>query len=654
MKRLEVGVKWHPRLWVAGMPGPILRFNDAELDVGRYELRRNGSLLRLERLPMELLALLASRQGELVTREEVIERLWGKGVYLDAEQGINTAIRKIRMCLRDTAERPKYIQTVVGKGYRFVPPVTFVVNNGVNGPTTHHPQAATKPGTRRRIHIATIAALVCVAAAAGIYWRPTTHRSVARASSDRLMLAVLPFVNLSGDPRQDYFSDGVTEEIITRLGSFNPGRLGVIARTSTIQYKATKKSVAEIGRELGVDYVLEGSTRSIGARVRIAAQLIQVRDQTHIWADSYDAEMRDILDVHHNIASAVASSISVALHEASGQSVVRSVDPQAYEDYLRGRFLFEQRTEDSLIAGMQHFRKSAELDPRFAGTYAGIADCYALLEYYGYMSPKEAYPNALAAVMKALQLDPQSAEAHLALGYIRNHYEWNWREGESEVQTAIAINPSYSLAHQWYSYFLFETGRVNEAIDEGMSAVQFDPVNVQAILSLAWRLERVGRYEEAVRQAQSAVEIAPAAPLPHLTLAENYEAEGDLGRAAAEFERTLVLRNDSRLLQAFRRSLSQRGFREAKLVTEREDNLAQITRLKKRERAGRYVSPAAFAERYARLGDKDNAYRWLLEAFRERSSLMIELGFRDDFDFMRSDPRFKDLVRHVGVPHFWQ
>ena len=195
------------------------------------------------------------------------------------------------------------------------------------------------------------------------------------------MLAVLPFVNLSGDPQQDYFSDGVTEEIITRLGSFNPGRLGVIARTSTIQFEGTKKSVAEIGRELDVDYVLEGSTRSVGTRVRIAAQLIQVRDQTHIWAESYDAEMRDVLDVHHNIASAVASSISVALHEAtSKQSVVRSVDPKAYEDYLRGRFLFEQRTEDSLIAALQHFRKSAELDPRFAGTYAGIADCYALLE----------------------------------------------------------------------------------------------------------------------------------------------------------------------------------------------------------------------------------------------------------------------------------
>lgn len=638
------------------MPGPIIRFNDTELDLGRYELRRNGGLLRLERLPMELLVLLASSQGELVTREEVIERLWGKGAYLDADQGINTAIRKIRICLRDTAERPKYIQTVVGKGYRFVPPVTFVANNEGNGSTTHHPPVATTSRTRRQIHIATIAALVCVAAAAGIYWRPTIHRSVARASSDRLMLAVLPFVNLSGDPQQDYFSDGVTEEVITRLGSFNPGRLGVIARTSTIQYKGTKKSVAEIGRELGVDYVLEGSTRSVGTRVRIAAQLIQVRDQTHIWADSYDAEMRDVLDVHHNIASAVASSISVALHEAtSGQSVVRSVDPLAYEDYLRGRFLFEQRTEDSLIAALQHFRKSAEVDPRFAGTYAGIADCYALLEYYGYMSPKEAYPNALAAVMTALQLDSQSAEAHLALGYIRNHYEWNWREGKSEVQTAIAINPSYSLAHQWYSYFLFETGRVNEAIDEGMSAVQFDPVNVQAILSLAWRLERIGRYEQAVRQAQSAVEIAPASPLPHLMLAENYEAEGDVGRAAAEFERALVLRNDPRLLQAFRRSMSQkRGFREAKLVTEREDNLAQITRLKEREHAGKYVSPAAFAERYARLRDKDNAYPWLLEAFRERSSLMIELGFRDDFDFMRSDPRFKELVRRVGVPQFWQ
>ena len=199
--------------------------------------------------------------------------------------------------------------------------------------------------------------------------------------------------------------------------------------------------------------------------------------------------------------------------------------------------------------------------------------------YYGYISPKEAYPNALTAVIKSLQLDPWSAEAHLALGYIRNRYEWNWREGESEVQTAIAINPSYSLAHQWYSYFLFETGRVNEAIDEGMRAVQFDPVNVQAILSLAWRLGRVGRSEEAVREAQSAAEIVPASPLPHLTLAENYEAQGDVGHAAAEFERALVLRNDPRLLKVFRRSLPQRGFREARLVSEREDSLAQITQL---------------------------------------------------------------------------
>ncbi len=635
------------------MPGPILRFNDTEIDVGRYELRRNSSLLRLERLPMELLILLASRQGELVTREEVIERLWGKGVYLDTEQGINTAIRKIRICLRDTAENPKYIQTVVGKGYRFVPPVTLTANEEVVRPATGHPPIATMPRTWRRIHIATLAALVC-AAAAGIYWRSTT-RSVASSSSDKIMLAVLPFVNLSGDPQQDYFSDGLTEEIITRLGSFNPSRLAVIARTSTIQYKGAKKSVAEIGRELGVDYVLEGTTRSDGTRVRVAAQLIQVRDQTHIWANSYDTEMRDVLDVHRNIASAVASSISVALPEAAReQSAARSVDPQAYEDYLRGKFLFEQRTEESLIAALHHFHESAGLDPRFAGTYAEIADCYALLEYYGYMSPKEAYPQALAAVTKALQLDPQSAEAHLALGYIRNHYEWNWREGESEVQTAITINPSSSLAHRWYSYFLFETGRVNEAIDEDMRAVQFDPVNVSTMLSLAWRLQRVGRYEEAGRQAKSAVEIAPASPLPHLTLAENYEAVGDVGRAAAEFERALVLRNDLRLLHVFRRTLPQRGFPEAKLVTEREDNLAQITRLQERERSGKYVSPAAYAECYARLRDKDDAYRRLLEAFRERSSLMIELGFRDDFDFMRSEPRFKDLVRRVGVPQIRQ
>jgi TolB-like protein/DNA-binding winged helix-turn-helix (wHTH) protein/tetratricopeptide (TPR) repeat protein len=632
------------------MPGPILRFNDTEIDVARYELRRNSSLLRLERLPMELLVLLASRQGELVTREEVIERLWGKDVYLDTEQGINTAIRKIRICLRDTAENPKYIQTVVGRGYRFVPPVTLAANEGVAGPATRHPPIATSPRSWRRIQIATLAALVCVAAA-GIYWRSTTRRSVASSSSDKIMLAVLPFVNLSADPQQDYFSDGLTEEIITRLGSFNPSRLAVIARTSTIQYKGAKKSVAEIGQELGVDYVLEGSTRSDGTRVRIAAQLIQVHDQTHIWADSYDAEMRDVLDVHRNIASAVASSISVALPEAGrGQSAARSVNPQAYEDYLRAKFLFEQRTEESLIAALQHFHKSAELDPSFAGTYAGIADCYALLEYYGYMSPKEAYPQALAAVMKALQLDRQSAEAHLALGYIRNHYEWNWREGESEVKAAITINPSSSLAHRWYSYFLFETGRVNEAIDEDMRAVQFDPVNVSTMLSLAWRLQRVGRYEEAVRQAKSAAEIAPASPLPHLTLAQNYEAVGDVGRAAAEFERALVLRNDPRLLQVFRRNLPQSGFRQAKLVTEREDNLAQITRLQERERSGKYVSPAAYAERYARLGNKDDAYRRLLEAFRDRSSLMIELGFRNDFDFMRSDPRFKDLVRRVGVP----
>ena len=638
------------------MPGPVLRFNDTQLDVGRYELRRNGDLLRLERLPMELLVLLATRQGELVTREEVIERLWGRGVYLDAEQGINTAIRKIRICLRDTAENPKYVQTVVGKGFRFVPSVTIleppaavsaqgaaaIAAAPAPAPTpTPVPEAFRVSPFGPRTLIATAAIVVVVAFAIG--WYRYRHRTP--ESAPVRAIAVLPLENLSGDPSQEYFADGITDELITEIAQLRP--LRVTSRTSIMRYKGTHKSLPEIGSELGVDAILEGTVRRSGGRVRITAQLVEAHSDTHLWSAEYDREMKDVISAQQEVARDVAEQIRLnVLPQQRRPLATRVVDPEAHDAYLKGLHFWDVHTFESMNQALHYFQDSVRRDPGFAPAWAAMATSYCVLDYQGTDRPSVLYPKALAAAQKALQLDPTSAEAHTGLACIHNLFEWNWEEGQNELRKATELNPSYSLPHQWYSFILMRIGQTEPSIQQMKITLDLDPVSLRVNQTFASRLMEGRRYGEAIRQYLRVIELYPNNVPVHGELSDAYERAGNFEEAAKEFEKFLTLDETGRTFLPTCKKLGYRDCKRKFMVAEAKQDVIDLNR---KHRRGAYVPAVEFTWAYLQMGDKEKAMHFLETAFEERSSRMLELGL-PQYDELRPDPRFQKLISRIGLP----
>jgi TolB-like protein/DNA-binding winged helix-turn-helix (wHTH) protein len=426
------------------MPADVVKFGDGlELDRNSYELRRAGRALKLERIPLDILFLLVERRGQLVTRDDIIGKIWGKDVFVDTDSSINGAIRKIRQVLKDDPENPVFVQTVTGKGYRFIAAVTEAEfpahksggkNLEFSNTITQEPSTLLAAGQERRVAltswpwVASLAVLLVVVLAAAIFGLRLRARSQT-ASEHRVMMAVLPFANLSNDPEQEYFSDGLTEETITDLGELNPERLGVIARTSAAAYKHTNKTIAQIGRELGVDYILEGSVRREGGVARISAQLIRVKDQVHLWAHNYDRETGGLLALQNELGRAIAQQVQVKLAPPSGGGSTNKYapNPEAYELYLKGRFYLNQRTYAEIDKSTEYFQRCIEKDPGFALGYAGLADSYLANTI---RSPQDFDPKAKAAAARALELDGDLAEAHAALGAEKADFEYDWPGAE--------------------------------------------------------------------------------------------------------------------------------------------------------------------------------------------------------------------------------
>lgn len=627
------------------MPGPIFRFNDTELDVGRYEIRRNGRTLRLERLPMELLIFLASRKGELVTREEVIECLWGKSLHLDADQGINTAIRKIRMCLRDTAENPTYIQTVVGKGYRFIPPVEITqpeiatVSNEPSQKIENLEPSATRASRSFRFAwywIATAAVAVMVVTA-GLAWvrhahpkpRPTEIRSI----------AVLPFENLSGDPGQDYFVDGVTDELITELAKM--GGVRVISRTSSMQYKHAKGNLRKIASELNVDAVVEGAVARSNNRVRITAQLIRSSSDQHLWADSYERDVSDILALQTEIAAAVARELRVELAlQSPATTSARPLNQEAYAEYLRGRYAWNLRREPALLEAIQHFESAIRIDPGFAQAYSALADCHTALGYLNARSPEDTFPNAKLAAKKALELDSSLAEPHASLAYYYLYYERDWHAAESEFRKAIELNPSYALAHDWYGVYLTARGRWSEALAEMKRARELDPLSLPISTDEGFSLYYSGNYDAAIKSLQETLAKDPGFPVAHLWLGRAYEEKGMYPEAIAEFEKV------QKALPNWPVAIAATGWvygRSGKTVDARRV-LAELNRLSEH----RYVSSYAIALVQCGLGERDETLRFLDLGLKERTNWMVWTALDPRWQPVRSDTRFKELLHKIG------
>ena len=475
------------------------------------------------------------------------------------------------------------------------------------------------------------------------YFAWQQFRARAQPSTGKIMLAVMPFQNLTGDPSQDYFTDGLTEEMITGLGRMQPERLGVIARASVMQYKHGDKPVAQIGRELGVQYLLEGSVRREAGRVRISAQLIRINDQTQLWADNYQRDLSDVLNVQNEVANAIAGQIQLRLTapEKTRLASARAVNAEAHEAYLMGRFYWNKRTHDDIMTGLSYFQKAVSLDPKDPLGYAGIADSYIAIGGTGWVLPSEVFPKAREAALKALALDDDMAEAHSALGQVYQE-ERDWAATEKECKHALALNPSYPMAHWRYSFFLSKVGQHDEAVAEAERARELDPLLLFANVVLGQALYHARRYDESLQVLLKAVEQDPNSYTASISLAGTYAQKGMFRESIAALERAPRNSSGDVMIRA------PLGYAYAKLGKKRDAQL--VLKGLRAESRGKYVSSYFVSWVCIGLGRHEEALQWLERAYRQRDYNLTWLGVEPMFDPLRPDPRFAALVRRLGLP----
>ena len=620
-------------------------FGSFEFDPRIGELRKQGIRIRLEGQPVAILGMLLERPGELVTRKELQEKLWPSGTFVVFEQSLNAAIRRLRLALDDSVESPRYVETRARKGYRWIAPVLGAPTAVRDGDSTPGPEPTMRPRWRRRATWLVLAGAIAVAAIFGAsnLWR-------SQSVTGKVMLAVLPFQNLSGDALQEYFADGMTEEMITQLGGMDPQHLGVIARTSAMQYKASHKDAAQIARELSVNYLLEGSVRRQGERIRMTAQLIQAKDQTHVWADNYDSDVSDILKLQSEVARAIAVQIRLRLTRQVEQRLSNAprVNAQAHKAYLEGQRAWNLRSKEGYRRGIEAYQRAVEIDPNYAAAYAGLAQAYALSPVYGFLSELEAMPKARSAAARAMALDDSLASSHIIMGYVKAHYEYDWPAAEREFQLALKLNPSDPYTHLSYSNsYLSPLGRHDEAIAEMKKAIELDPFSsrVQSFLGRTYIWAR--RYDDALAHFQKTTQMFPSFAIDHQRLAHLYTYRGEFDKAIAEETRTRILAGEDprsvvKLEDALRKAFASRGPRGywEKLLelSQRSDNPPEA-----------YTTSDGLAILYARLGEKEKALRALEQGYKERQLRMTDIGVEPAFDALRSEPRFQDLLHRIGV-----
>jgi TolB-like protein/DNA-binding winged helix-turn-helix (wHTH) protein len=653
-----------------------IRFGrDFELEPRLYELRRSSRVLKLERIPMEILLLLVNERGRIVGRQEIADSVWGKGACLDADNSINGAIRKIRHVLKDDPEQPRFIQTVTGRGYRFIAPVaTEEPENtnfgeheaaGTDGNTiaaasapvtivaeteTHAPQAQTAsgPAVRTPVHpllrrqLVLVAAAVLIAAAGIFLWM--RHAPRHEAFHGKLRLAVLPFQNLTGDASQDYLSDGFTEEMITQLGSLDPQHLAVIARTSVMYYKGARTPLHQIAADLGVQYVLEGSVRRDASNVRITAQLIQVRDQTHVWAREYNREPKNLLAIQSEIGREIADEIQLTLSgrkpvTPAAHPVFSSQEYEAYDLYLRGRYLWSKRTARDLQGAVFWFKQAIAKDPGYAQAYAGLADSYTIMSSYGYVPANIYMPQARTAALKALQLDGSLAEAHTSLALIAQNYDWDWQTAEKEYRHAIQLNSNYATAHHWLAECLAYQGRFDEALAESDRARQLDPLSLIIAADNGAIYYFARRYDRAISRFQSVLDVDPSVGRAYLIIGA-YVQQGRFKDALATLEKWR-LRGDGPWIWAYEAYVYGRSGNAARAAL-------ALQKLEKAKRTLGVDQEPIFSVAYAGIGDKEKWLAQLQEACKQRTNLPTAFKVDPLYDPLRSEPRFQEMLRGAG------
>jgi TolB-like protein/DNA-binding winged helix-turn-helix (wHTH) protein/Flp pilus assembly protein TadD len=637
----------------AAQPRARLRFGVFELDLRAGELRKNGLRIRLQEQPIRVLTMLLEHPGEVVTREDLQKSLWPADTYVDFDHGLNKAINKIRDALGDSADSPRFVETVPRRGYRFLAEVKSVDASATRTADTASQQApsiaelpdrADSPKTsthstsasRWKFPLFALTLIAIIAAIAFWKFRPSNHAPVIRS------LAVLPLESLSNEPTQDYFADGMTDELISDLGQISA--LRVISRTSAMTYKHARKPLPQIARELNVDAVVEGTVLRSGDQVRITAQLIDATSDKHLWSQSYEGPVKDTLALQSQVARAIADQIRINLNaqEQAALQNVKVVNPQAYESYLKGRYFWNKRTADGLKVALAYFNQAIDEDPKYAPAYSGLSDTYALLGdwQYAVMTPKEALPKAKAAAIKAIELDSKLGEAHNSLAFCLDGFDWDFAAGEKEFQEALKLNPGYATAHHWYAQHLALVNRYNEAIAEMKIAESLDPLSLIIKSDFAELLVLAHSYDESIAQSQKAIAMDPNFAMAHNQLAQAYLQKKMLEPAVAQLQTAVQLSDGSPTCVA---NLG----RAYALSGKKSEAQQQLAELKSHSNAT-YSHGSEIATVYAALGDFDQAMLWLQKAFDERFNPGVLL--RPGFDPLRSDPRFQQIVHRVGLP----
>jgi TolB-like protein/DNA-binding winged helix-turn-helix (wHTH) protein/Flp pilus assembly protein TadD len=618
-------------------------FGRFRLDSIERVLLADGHPVSLTPKAFETLLELLENSGHILEKDELLKRVW-PDTFVE-EGTLVQNISTLRKVLGDAPDGSAYIETIPRRGYRFAGAVCktdFEPGSEENFPPVPI-VTARRAGRRSWIVGLSIAAVSFVT----LFLLRERIWPRSDPAPKKIMLAVLPFENLSGDSQQEYFSTGLTEEMITQLGDLEPNHLGVIARTSAMQYKDAKKDTREIGRELGVDYILEGSVRREGDRVRITAQLIQVKDQTHLWARDYDRNLRDILALQSDVASAIAREIKLKLtsEESARLATTPALNPEAYELYLKGRYFWNKRTEDGFVKAIGYFEQATVRDPQYAQPYAGLADAYALLGSMPNheLSRGEAMPKAKAAALKALQLNDSLADAHASLAFVEMQYEWDWPSSKREFKRALELNPNYATAHQWYAVWLMSQGKQDAALEEERRAQEADPLSTIIKTDTAQLLVYAGRYDEAVQQAHRALEIDPGFLLGHDYLAEAYIAKKNYPAAIAEFQKVLDINKAD--------VWATPGIACTYALAGRKRKSEAILRNMLHGPNNREDLALQLAVVYTAMGENAQAFAWLEKAYQRHDGGLILLNLVPEFQSLHLDPRFADLAQRVGLPH---
>jgi TolB-like protein/DNA-binding winged helix-turn-helix (wHTH) protein/Flp pilus assembly protein TadD len=608
-----------------------IRFGLFEVDLRAGELRKQGVKIKLQDQPFQLLQILLERPGEVVTREELREKIWPSDTFVDFDGGVNNAVKRLREALGDKAENPRFIETLPRRGYRFI--------GTVNGNT---PVKGSRPGTesrlgRRTLRVSLLIGLGCVVLLLGIarfasnkWWQSLWGRGELPQIRS---LAVLPLQNLSGDQTQEYFADAMTEELITELSRLSA--LKVISRTSVMRYRKTDKSLPEIARELGVDGIVEGSVLRSGDRVRITAQLIYALNDTNLWAQTYDRDLRDVLILQSAVAGAIADEIRVKMTAGEKVRMADShpVNPAALEAFLKGRYHSDTARfgKDARFKAAEYFEQATRIDPTFARAYVALA--WAHIPNVA-PTPEEV-PAVTSALEKALALDPNLADVHGALARFKEFHDWDFPGAEREFQRAIELDPNNATFHDQYGDYLDRMGRYQEGEREEQLAQQLDPGSDHLMDGYSHR----GAYGRFLEIARNQVEAHPDDFYAHHYLSEACLRTGRYKEAIEELQRVVVLSGYAEMARPLAKAYAASGYQGALRLWAKDLEQAQ----------GNPASPTHVAEVYTYLGDKENAFKWLEKAYSERDGFLVGLGGAE-WQSLRSDPRFHDLVRRVGLP----